>query len=600
MTQVQNISMSFTVTGAKVSNTSALQKTEANLRPLTDLKGQGFICDGSCHFYNAENPLDDYGKIGCRSHLGTPMTLTVTSASVINALTLRIVGNGSITANGETFRVTEFTVIPVNANTITLTLTPDEDERLEVDDVQSGISISFNDDNLIYCSLDLASDCSIVGGDWQVSSIEVQGYYPRDLSEVIGNMGDGVPITYYSGYEGDYSIPRRFYLSEEVTQVNGVITIKGVDASDRLETKTQEETLWTCQRNTCRSDIYSKMCSWVTSSGITLSQKETPPSAEGTNKTKHTVMLKEGTFKEHIQEWMRFTNKNGFFPRYIDAGIPTMRWSEPTPKWMIKEEDVGDLSFEYERNINKLYGSDKEFPLHCNLNRATTKSTIQTRNMTKGKNLEIQYDNNYFDSISFNTKYAKKVAQTLHSLTLQALVTTKSVKYKVKSGWTKKKKRYKKGAVPNSIKKAKGYKVVTKSKNYVTVQWKEAKYVTKSKQVPQLVVKGYKVTMASGSSNTVSTSRLGVAKEIDSKVWGRFVSNFGTSSYYVPDYNDAFLKSNVKGSFIWKGNPHIQPRDVFTFVRLDGTSFPCTIERIETQHEGGGMQSRITFRKGVM
>ncbi|MBR3321322.1 MAG: hypothetical protein IKG04_05315, partial [Exiguobacterium sp.] len=58
-------------------------------------------------------------------------------------------------------------------------------------------------------------------------------------------------------------------------------------------------------------------------------------------------------------------------------------------------------------------------------------------------------------------------------------------------------------------------------------------------------------------------------------------------------------RSNIKGSFVWKGDPRMQPRDVVEFHRLDGTVEEITLENITLHHEGGGTYAEITYRKGV-
>lgn len=602
ITQVEMKTLTFSVTGAKLTDTSYLQQSNINLRPLTDLQGDGFILDGSCQWYDSSVQTTDItGKVGVRGHVGQSFTMTVSSSSTINALTMRVIGQGTVTANSETYTVSEFMVIPVGGRRIEMTFTPSGDGRLEVDDVRSGIVLSFNDDNLISCSLDLASDTSLINGEWQVSSIELQGYYPYDISQAVSNMGDGVPITYQSGYDGDLSTPRRFYISEEVTQKHGVITVRGVDASSRFENQIQPEALWSTTIQKCRQDIYKRMAKWISDANITLVSREANPPVTGTSKMSSAVILKEASPKDHIQNLMNICDSEGFYPRFIDGGIPTLRWSRPPSKWTIREEDVGDLEIEVARQLNRIQGADAENPLVCYLNRSEKKSTIASRRITKGKTVSINYDSNYYDSVTWSTSLASLQKQTLHSLELNAKKTTQSVKYKVQSGWSTKKKRYTQGAVPNSIKKAKGYKVVTKTKNYVTVEWKEPKYKTLTKYVPTLIVKGYKVSFDEWMPryNVVSMDRLGVTGVVESKMVGIFTAHNGSSTYRIPDYRWTFFKSNIKGSFTWKGNPHIQPRDVFTFVRLDGTEELCTIERIETIHQDGGMSSKITYRKGI-
>lgn len=601
ITQVETKALSFSVQGAKMSETSSLQDSDIDLRPLTDLQGEGFPLDGSCQWYDGTVQASSVtGKVGIRSHVGQSFTLSVSSSGEINALTLRAFGQGTVTVGAETYSVSEFMVIPVGTNRTSLTFTPSEGARIEVEDIQSGIVLTFNDDNLISCNLDLASDLSLLNGDWQVSSIEVQGYYPYDISEAVSNMGDGVPIIYQSGYADDMSQPRRFYVSEEVTQKHGVITIRGVDASARFENQIQPEALWTTTIQKCRQDIYKKMATWIKNAHITLTSRESNPPVTGTNKMTTSVILKEASPKDHIQNLMTICDSNNFYPRFIDGGIPTLRWSRPTSKWTIREEDVGDYELEVSRQLNRIQGADKETPLVCYLERDSKKSTIASRRITKGKTVSISYDSNYYDSVTWDTSLASLEKQTLHSLELKAKKTTQSVKYKVQSGWSTKKKRYKIGAVPTKIKKAKGYKVVTKTKNYVTVQWKEKKYKTLTKYVPTLVVKGHKVSFDDWMPhhNVESTNRLGVTGVVEPRMIGVLMAYYN-SIYTIPDYRWALFKSNIKGSFTWKGNPHIQPRDVFTFVRLDGTEELCTIERIETTHSEGGMSSKITYRKGV-
>lgn len=59
-------------------------------------------------------------------------------------------------------------------------------------------------------------------------------------------------------------------------------------------------------------------------------------------------------------------------------------------------------------------------------------------------------------------------------------------------------------------------------------------------------------------------------------------------------------RSNVTGSFKWKGDPRLQPRDVGEIKRLDGTYEEITLENITLTHEQGGTSAEITYRKGVI
>lgn len=602
--QMQNLALTVTTSTANISDTTSIQSAEIDLAGLADLQGFGFPLDGSRRPYDpSETASLDGGKVGIRSNIGSAMTIDVSASAVINALTLRVFGEGTISADGVTYDIREFVVIPVNARNITLTATPEADSRIVIEDMIPGITLDFDNSNLIQCVLDLESDLSLTEASFPISSIEVQGYYPDDISEAVSNMGDGVPIIYYSGYDGDYSKPRYFYVSEAVTQKNGLITIKGEDASARLDEYEQGEVLIKATRQNVRSVIYNKMASMLSTAKINLVSKEANPPSVGTNTTEYAAMLKVGKYRDYIQYFMDITNKNGFFPRFVDAGIPTLRWSEPTPKWDIYKKDIGDFERSTERNINRIVGDDEEFPLHCTLVIAKNKTTLENKAVTENKKYTINFEQNYYTNITMSN--ATTVEKTLHSLTVRAKKTTQSNRVRVLAGWTKHKKTFKKGAdlalvIPDSARKIKK----TKSKNHITITWEEPKYSYKTVKKPMMVVKGQKINVANVGhplENEVSSDRLGVKAEVHNLMWGRFMCNNGSSAYYIPKYEDIFnFKSNKSGSFVYKGNPHMQPRDVFRLYELDGQTYTvCTIESIETTHEEGGMSSKITYREGV-
>ena len=222
----EKIDLSFSdisgaVTDANVSE--ALDNEHWDMRALTDLSGSGFPLDGSCSLFDSTIPGSlENGKLGLRSKIGETVTITVTSKTDIAALTLAVTSNapGTITANGTDYAARRIVVIPVNGKTITLTAKSDDPEsRIEIASITPGITLEFSNKNLISCTLALRSDLSIISPSWQVSEIEIQAYWPDDISEAISNVGDDVPVWYYAGYEGDYSKVRSFYLSDRKSVV---------------------------------------------------------------------------------------------------------------------------------------------------------------------------------------------------------------------------------------------------------------------------------------------------------------------------------------------------------------------------------------------
>ena len=97
----------------------------------------------------------------------------------------------------------------------------------------------------------------------------------------------------------------------------------------------------------------------------------------------------------------------------------------------------------------------------------------------------------------------------------------------------------------------------------------------------------------------------GVPIDIELPFFGsmNFVDGNGTfidELYPKLAVESVFDKSVKTGSFKWKGDPRMQPRDVVTFVRLDGSLETITLENITITHEAGGTVADITYRKGVV
>ena len=213
----EKVDLTFTgisgaVTDANVSE--ALDNEHWDMRDLTDLSGAGFSLDGTCSLFDSalSGSLEN-GKLGLRSIVGETLAITVTSKTDIAALTLAVTSDtpGTISANGTDYEARRIVVIPVNGKTITFSAkSTDPESRIEIASITPGITLEFSNKNLVSCTLALRSDLSITSPSWQVSEIEIQAYWPDDISEAISNVGDDVPVWYYAGYEGDYSKVRSF------------------------------------------------------------------------------------------------------------------------------------------------------------------------------------------------------------------------------------------------------------------------------------------------------------------------------------------------------------------------------------------------------
>jgi len=111
------------------------------MRDLADLQGDGFPLDGSRVLYDPNTTASAAnGKIGIRSNIGEPVTVTVTGNRTITSLSIFASGAESVAFDGTTTpMIAGSAVIPVGAQSITLTLSPaSSTERIEVSEIRPG------------------------------------------------------------------------------------------------------------------------------------------------------------------------------------------------------------------------------------------------------------------------------------------------------------------------------------------------------------------------------------------------------------------------------------------------------------------------------
>lgn len=551
------------------SNASeALDNEHWDMRTLTDLSGGGFPLDGSCSLYDPSltGSLEN-GKLGLRSELGKAITVTVNAKTDIAALTIAVTSDaaGTITANGTDYAAGRIVVIPVNGKSITLTAKSlDAGSRIEIASITPGITLEFNNENLVSCTLALRSDLSIISPSWQVSEIEIQAYWPDDISEAISNVGDDVPVWYYSGYEGDYSKVRSFYLSEKASMENNVITIKGEDMSAKLEEKNNISQVLNSTGGNGRKTLYNRFVKFITDAGVRLSSRETAPETNS-NASPYTLIFDEQSAREIIADIMNLSHNGSFWPAFVDAGVPSVTWSKPVKKWDIYEEDCGDVVRSVERNIAKIK-TDSDYGLLSRAVRSQKLVTLETKSVKADEGYSHNPDGYWWYLTVSN---AKSVLATANRIVWTAKKSTVSKKVKEKT-----KKRYKTG-------KKKGQPI----------------YKTVTKKLNQCIVKGKEVTLTREQSAIIhSGKRPGSTVSVDPIAHGKI---YGGTTLLYPNYAYLFSRSNITGSFTFKGDPRMQPRDIFSFHRLDGTVETCTIETITLTHEGGGTKAEVTYRKGI-
>ena len=544
---------------------AALKSDEWPVRGIADLQGDGFPLDGSRSFYKDMTASEDNGKIGAKTHIGDSGGFTVTSTSTIPALTIYTEGAGTLTANGVEYELRGVNVIPVNSTSITLEFaSSDPTRRVEVLSVIPGINLTWDNDSLVSVQLNLRSDLSIEQNQWMVSEIEIRAYYPDDISEAVSGISDEVPIWYTAGYPGNMSTERRFYLSEPVTMDRNIITIKGRDASHKLVEHGNAAHILNTTTGSGRRDLYAKMAYFIEDAGIKLRARESAPAAtSGT--TQRTLIFKSNTYDSIIANIMNLAHTGTYWPTFVDAGIPTLTISKPTKKWDIYEEDCGNVVRTAARNVSKIR-SDDDYGLHSKITRSTDLKEIVRRRVTAGARYTQNAGGYYW---ALNVSNASDVFRTAESIRWTAVNST------MESGEI-------------------GYEIDDKG---------EIKQVTKKTYINECIVKGKAAEIEVDAERVVADPpRAGITMEASPIAYGQVYgepASGETAVFLYPNYRNLFNRSNITGSFLWKGDPRMRPREVFGFHRLDGTEELCTIESINLKHEGGGTTAEIAYRLGV-
>lgn len=133
---------------------------------------------------------------------------------------------------------------------------------------------------------------------------------------------------------------------------------------------------------------------------------------------------------------------------------------------------------------------------------------------------------------------------------------------------------------------------------------KQAGYIGSDDNAAELKVLGKNINRESIKKTYIRSGEGGVA-EIRCLLWGEMqfwdsARQTNAPAYPDPAFQSLLNRSNVTGSFRWKGDPRQQPRDVATFILRDGTEETITLENITIQHEKGGTYADYTYRKGIV
>lgn len=508
---------------------------------------------------------------------------------------------------------------------------------------------ALDNSNIISCELNLRADLKPIDPSLPESEIVVQAYWAEDISEYVFTIADDTVITYTAGYTGYMSPVRTFYVSEHITWEDHVLTIKGVDAVHFLDVEvppvaiqlvsggfsahTLSGSSWATDNRNYFGDIYSLMRYYINRGGFSLTNTPTEPpsntSAIGYGSMKS--VIERGNARDIIANFMNllhvdfdsgfFSNYNSLWLTYVDAGRPWYNSVKPTSKYNIYETDCGDICVIREDKIAKIeakiktveFTSKNSTPAQESQNSGYGSPVVGSAEIIKNAGASLKFDKlSVCDSFIIKRDTVPS-GTTMYKYSIGAYVAPGNkakpeyAAYARRSyflrdgenpqfqGWTER-------AADDT-----GSEVLsTTSPSGLWTALNTYKYIqdTNAKTIKMDII-GDCFDLIS-DTKTITSSNTGITAKPSKTTWTgeAIIENTAETitKTLLPDeaFKALMNRSNETGSFTWKGDPRMQPRDVFTFNFKDGSTELRTIESINLKHEGGGTIAKITYRKGIV
>lgn len=639
-----DIAMTYSgYSSAKVAD-GVLNQSSWPMRGLADLQGNGFPLDGSRVLYNPNtSPSQTNGKLGVRGNVGQPVSVTATGNDTIAALAITVTGAASVTLSGRTTEITGNRVtLQLLNTTAALTFQPSsEDRRIEIITALPEADFVINNDNLIKATVSLRSDLSIIDPTLPESELNVEVYQDDDVSEAVASIPEDTPITYQAGYPRDMSPVRKFYVSGQVTWADNVLSIHAVDAVHFLDItpgvawwiKDPLGFRWVFTALLGAAGIDAEddwSVSWDTEPG----RLAIPPGITA----RDTVARIIWAFR--VKGPIGAYKGEPFWASYVDAGRPVFRATNETPwaKWRVFENDCTTPKKAVEKKIDTFRISTKRLisinsPNHATPNRAGTASWVKNTGVSLSFD-KLLYEYAYGVDVgdNFDSPAAIKLGDYYRQVSsawcasavgpgsydgrrearasylggiriLMASDVSQDMYERILRAWGDDVNDW--GIYTNFVPWSAKSEELPIGSRYPTTQagaWKayaDAGVIDSGSVNMDLVICGngfdtYDLTVTLGQRSGAN------AVDIEDPFWGNLISTNEGTLYPNGVYLSRLEDSPVTCSFTWKGDPRIQPRDVFTFHRLDGTDEEWTFENITITHEGGGTSTEITARKGIV
>lgn len=600
---------------AKVAD-GKLNEPTWSMRKLADLQGDGFPLDGTCALYNpSTTPSQSNGKLGVRSNVGESVSVTATGSKIMAGVRAVVTGAESVTLNGETTTITgESVTLPLLNTTAGMTFNPAyTDRRIEISEVLPEAEFKITNDNLIKATVSLRSDLSIINPTLPESEINIEVYHDEDISEAVAQIPEDVPIIYQAGYPGDMSPERKFYVTGQVTWADNVLSIQGVDAVHFLEDTTIYDILVGYDDNP-EEEVFSQDKSTVDNlsgcvrNAIALAGVNYTYDGSGRNyaySKELSFIIKTQTVRELVKNAMRFFRFNdGLWITYVDAGIPKYSEVKPVAGRSIQESDCANITKNVEPFISSVQFTGSEVTYSgktFNDQGGSIFSTgfeVGTIDWIYGTGAFLSPDKYVF---GYAPRYNGAVFTSVRRdrsdfaayLPKFAYFGSRLLSPETPDSWLG---NYYANILPWTSSGEYNQQALWNSRGLPTSEPQTAQ-MTGAKMIASVTDESIQVNADGNILPLECSSFEGEIYQADTN------GGFEYRAYPYEAIIEVFKRtnrSNVTGSFTWKGDPRMQPRDVVEWERLDGTTETITLENITITHEGGGTMAECTYREGVV
>lgn len=627
------------------------------MRQLADLQGDGFPLDGTRELYETKTASQANGKLGVRGHVGQDADVTISRSRTIPSVEVRASGASAVVYGGTAYSLeTGSANVLIGATSATLTFVPeDATVRAEVSYIGSTTEFVIRNDTLIRAVVSLRSDLSLYGQTLPESEINIEAFVSADVSEYVATVPSDTPIIYRAGYEDDMSDDRKFYVAGQVTWADNVLSIHAVDAVHFLDDVevpapvTEYDTVFVLTLAQALLEKAGVDHAIVYESYWNASSENYRFVTPKGMKARDYIALLNQHFNitddaGKVLPASYITLKSPLQFTFVDAGRPFIRdrYLSYLEEWSVREEDCADVKKNVERPKNRVAATWQRITNPTLPNGDAYAKKIGTATITRYVGTTLSFDELAYEWVvglylgrTSDNEVAQKMLDKYGLLgglwaTMPVVPCTKDGEYiGLGNYWSHA------GELLNENGLTQEEFTSTYPRTdeaYASfVPWSQSydgwRYDTNPSHLITTASQMWNVLTAAGviasDAESIDLDIYGIAVNLDPQsvaytrnidgdtvdlgdapIIGKIAAKTSSDSNYEI-YPQQMLKapmwrSVITGSFTWKGDPRMQPRDRCRFTRLDGTVEEITLETITLTHEGGGTSAEITYRKGFI